>query len=274
MGLQASLFKYFSRPAGLVAVLWVVVLLAGCGGEPDGDLAQIKPPPDIPPPPEQKEEILEVQSLPDSDVTARQRANLRRALQHAVELDLVDSTASVASLRQPITRGELAFWLAGFRDVRPVESPLPTFEDVPPDHPYYMAIESVTTARMMRGRMQAGELRFFPEQTVSREELASIYTRLIGKAEEAENNGAIVYDSMRPPAAMGASQNFENFVDYDQISPRNRGHVAMAYRDDVLYETFGLTPKSLVTLKGFHPTVPVTRLEALLFLETSFGGGD
>ena len=109
---------------------------------------------------------------------------------------------------------------------------------------------------------------------ISREELAHIYTRLIGKAEEAENDGAIVYDVLRPSSAMGNSQNFEHFIDYEEISPRYRGHVARAYRDEVLFRTFGLTPKSLVSLKGFHPGAPVTRLEALLFLETSFDDGD
>lgn len=104
------------------------------------------------------------------DDTERFQAAVFLALEYGLFPDEVSMDLVV--WEEPVTRGEFALWLMGFSGETSSSHLLRTFEDVEPTHIYYTAIEDVVERGWMRGLLDGQSHRFYPEQPLTREELA------------------------------------------------------------------------------------------------------
>lgn len=191
---------------------------------------------------------------------------LKRALTLAMQRGVIASNASAEEmgLENPVTRGEFALWLAGFRGLEPKGSAFPSYSDVPKSHPQFEAIEAVSSAGLIQGVKRGGNMLFNPSERLTRETFCALYVAMI-KANR-DSYKLDDFEQMKPVNVKGSKQNFEHFTDYSAITPTYRHDVALAYRDKVLSKAFNLTPAQLTSSVAFRPHKPMTRMEALLFL--------
>lgn len=134
---------------------------------------------------------------------------------------------------EPVTRAQMAAFLANLRGLEPVTPATPTFRDVDPGAWYCGVVEAVARAGFMKGYPDGT---FRPEDTITREELAALAVRLAGLKELAE---------VLP------------FEDREAISPWARTAVSTAY-------AWGLLRG--VSANLFAPQGEVTRAQAAALL--------
>ncbi len=269
--------KRHSNPFG-IRPLFSLVLLGGliffvsCSEKTQKEMTEIAPPPSIPVPPNMLTSRKAFSSFSPSEESLKATAvtfnspALKKALAFAREQGLLSIEGlkiEELKLDEPITRGEFAVWLAGFRKLPLQEPGFPRYTDVPKTHPYYIAIETVSAARLLKGNTLKGEAWFHPSEKIARDAFCDLYITL--NKIETRRYKLDDFNQMHPATAKGPLYNFERFVDFDVIAPASRNHVALAYRDNLLEDAFQLSPEQLVSGGGFQPRRWVTRQEALLF---------
>ncbi|PWK13904.1 S-layer homology domain-containing protein [Tumebacillus permanentifrigoris] len=128
-----------------------------------------------------------------------------KALTEFANLGLLELKDGKANPDGEITRGEFIHLLANVRGgLNPSE--MPTFEDVPTDSKYYSAIETA----VLRGWI-APDSKFRPAAKISRQEVATILTRVLGHEELAKHSEIFTLP----------------YSDGDQVSTWAKGSVAI-----------------------------------------------
>lgn len=160
--------------------------------------------------------------------------------------------ADTTQLEQPVTRGQLAEWLAKYKKLELSPSThMTSFKDVAPDSPHYNAIEAVTAANLMHGYEMEGQNMFRPNQHLTREELCLVYLKWAGQQ-----------------AHTGGTEALDIIPDLDAITESYRTSIATAYRTGFMKKAFGISPDEFEQGHHFSPQAEVTQLQGLqaLFL--------
>lgn len=169
------------------------------------------------------------------------------------------------ALDKPLTRAQLAVWLARALHLPPRRRPIPYFRDVGMDRAEYGYIETVGQFNLMTGRKAPHGYLFEPDKQISRQELCVLYAHLSRQHRFADDLRAGDYRDLSPPEEEPVD-NIARFRDFHRIDPRAQPYVAIAYEHRVLLNTFGLRAENLIRGGGLRPNAPILRREGLFFL--------
>lgn len=211
--------------------------------------------------------------------------DLNILLLEAYEVGFIDDAVSVDQLteedvehwklNQPITRGELVHLL--YKYLKPEKTyieqqgdafDLPTFDDVSDSHPYYQQIEWANRKRLMQGGMQLGNLRFYPNKPVPRQDLCALAqwaSEQSSPKQQPLSWQASVEQALlsTPPFRSDIRFRFENIPATRHLSQKNQKSCAWFYQQGGFWQVFHLRPNRVIQY-GFDASKPVTRWEALL----------
>ncbi len=281
---------------GKIACLLIMGLALGAGGcsllGSGGKKVSIQDPPYIPAPPAQTDMQPQAPGM-YADIAALDDANpyhpdLKEAVQVAINHGILKPRNKRDNFMpdQAVTYAEFREWVNAYSQAQtaatmpeaapalaPGEAPLPTemIKEEPLKMPEEDAgqVEEASDARRLPPNISWDGHKLKGESPVSREELAALYVTLSDALVQAQSLTPGMVDQMRPEGAP-AAESLGQFKDGPAIGDWARKYVALAYRDGILKDIFGLTPARLVELTGFQPAKPVNRAEALVLLHHFF----
>jgi hypothetical protein len=210
---------------------------------------------------------------------------LRDALAQAQQLGLLtlEQIYKELNLSEPMTRGRLAQEVVGFARLSPLHPLRARFRDVPPNHPLAGVVEGLAASPYLKlffAESAPGGF-FYPGRPVTRFDLCMMYVYLTGQQATvaAMTTDHANQTTAGPGTVSGTMMDVEDeevlnpeeatlelFQDAAQFSPAVKKRVALAYRDGMLASVFGLTPTRLTEETGLQGNTPVTRGQALVFL--------
>lgn len=267
------------------AVLVLLMAFVGCGMDSDKSKNTAKEGgvalgPMIPVPPI-KPDLLITQGLSldgESGLSALDQAWLaddterfQAAVNQALDLKIFPSDESVELIvwEDAISRGEFAFWTMGFSGQPTAKHLLKTYEDVEVESPYYSVIEDVTERGWMQGQLEGPMQRFYPEQPLTREQLAQalvVMARKIPAWQALINQPkAEVADSSSTSESELLPVTLKDIPDSAQIGDAYRSYVVAAVNAPWFSVLFQQYPDD-VTSQGFSPKQPVPKDLALMAL--------
>lgn len=206
-----------------------------------------------------------------------------RFAQNNLNLLLARQAVSRLEWQRPITRRELAIWLAQFSQL-PLQDPLGTtspFGDIEARYYSYPFIKAVVDANWMHPlavpppqpsadepNPPAQKPVFQPDSLYRRQELCKTYLTITGQEAyllQALRDGREDWRDWLPPNADPFDTPL-SIKDWQNVAPGYKGAVAFCYRDGILEDVFDLPPSKLITSEGLHPNRSVSRGEVLIFL--------
>ncbi|MBI2266706.1 MAG: S-layer homology domain-containing protein [Armatimonadetes bacterium] len=161
----------------------------------------------------------------------------------------------------PVTKGQLAFWLVRVRNLPFSEPEMGRFPDIPKGYKAFREIEAAASREWLTGHEDGN---FQPDASISREEFAKFLCLVLDHRYDARS-------WKQEDIARNLKVGVWSFKDEALISGSFRPWVALALKLQLLEPAFGVNPFHIEEEKTYlHPQRPVSRGEAIKIIVQLF----
>jgi len=179
--------------------------------------------------------------------------------------DITVEKVTALNLKKPLTRSALAYYLMKSANATADTTDLPTFDDVPEEHPHFAAVEWAVKQKLFKGRMVQGEFRFSPDEPISRADFCAMAPLIKHQPEALATLATSRALQLLPPRMDLPEYRFEKLPDTQKLTTDQQKACGWFYSQGLFWQLYGLKPQAMAQ-SGFNPNQAVTQWELITLM--------